>query len=455
MAVPKNLEKDEVVGSMDLLVSRSAGRAELYLMQYPLRSNQAGIGSDRPVLGMRVRPNQRRLQLRVSMYPEAPERGIPDEDGFCSKSFDERKEDKMPNDKCQILESSKETIPRANYAAARYLSPEEGESGQSAIVLCPIHSVTQMTPTFKHIDEKNIEEMKKKKSKTTDGGVASGGEEVQEVEPVQVGVKYRKRETEWAAARRKKSHAHLMMTEEAEPWKELSFNAKSSSEAHESMTSLFVPQTLDGIQIPKISIDLEEYKQRFQIRSHAKTTNVKSEDGLEGSDGMQVYLTSPKEPLSLQEARTLPVSTAIPRMLRTARVLPFSRIKEMMTEDTDPKVVLETLRRCARLIRSCWVFQSTSTKEKRLIALRDIILSCFRQNRIVKTPEVMAELGEAIVSLEFVKSVLLEVATYQATVGWEFKYDDGDDFDTHHHDIAEWQNKEWERRLSVARSQIL
>jgi len=65
-------EEDEVVGEVDVFLSQPKEDNQVHILQYPLRHSMVGIGSDRRVNRVKIRPQHGRIEVNVDVFPDDP-----------------------------------------------------------------------------------------------------------------------------------------------------------------------------------------------------------------------------------------------------------------------------------------------------------------------------------------------------------------------------------------------
>lgn len=451
-------EEDEVVGEVDIFVSQPKGNCELHVLQYPLRNARIGIGKDRRVTGVNVRPKHGRIEVKLAVLPDNPD---PDEisstDG-CGKSFDMTQDlaDEKNIGAEQILRSRpNRTAPDSNFGVASYVPPENSEDGKACVTVVPLRSVTQLRPTFDYLDAFDAVVAKQRAREKAARASARGIEMKQpqqqdegDVAPLQVS--FRRRETERAAERRKNSHATLRQKEEGEAWVPVQFVAEGHIEAKQRREGLF-----NASRMPVATVVKEEslfdaettYTDLF--RSHTRHVQL----------GLVAKANTDNEPLSAKALRRLPTEAAVSQIVTHARLVSFRDLLQLVGQEVPVSDVLNATRLVAVCLRGCWVAKKGCRKglgklkaaAERYEASRVVILNLFRNDRVISEMSAMQALGDRmLVSEDSIESVLNEVADRKRGVGWEFRLADDENFTVQYAELYKTQEEDWDRRVATA-----
>lgn len=490
-----DLDEDELIAEVDVYLSQPPQHRELYLLDYPSRSAKGPpVGRDRAVEGVRVRRAHRRVEIKLSVYPRD------DITGSSDLSF-ETGEDR-PYGNIRFSEDSQRFVscptasPTANFAAGMYIPPQGVHEGNGCVVLVPVHKVARMRPSFAYLDEIDAQQQKQKafakaerdKEKGTldSSAVASdeaGGDEVE------VEMTFTKRESDLTAERRLLSYSHLAKLEAEDPWVDLDFVDHTNPQIPASRNELFSP--VESADPTMMTLDPTKAE---------PVANVKKEDGVHGlgapptaagkhanGDGGDAVMASYIDRLythapganpmrdpsrhvgvfggpfdSLRALKAERPESAVSKMLTSARVARWETLRECVDASTDDVTLLDVTRRCAYLVRGCWVVNAPRQKMRkftgsrtppRLPASRNLILDMFRHQPIVSVAVVLEKTFANVVppSEDFVKEVLSEVGVYEQGLGFVFRTRRDSAFVEEHREVAADEEQKWETRTKEAR----
>jgi RPC5 protein len=491
-----DVDDDDLAAEVDVYLSQPPLHRELYVLDYPSRSaDGAPVGSDRAVEGVRVRRAHRRIEIKLSVFPRD------DFTGSSDLSFETGEDRPHGNERyseeSQLFLSCPAAPPSANFAAGTYVPPQGVHEGNGSVVLVPVHKVAKMRPSFVYLDEVDAEQQRQKalmkaereKEKgTLDSSIGVEDDAGAEDGEVQVEMTFTKRESDRAAERRRHSYAHLAKLESEDPWVDLDFVDHSNPQ---------IPGSRDALFSPVVSLE--------PASSSAGTNGVlarvvKAEDGIADSralalsaatkgdandreTGMASYIdrlythapgANPMRDPSrhvgvlggpLDSIRALKAErpeSALSKILTSARVARFETLRECAQASTDDETLLSIVRRCAFLLRGCWVTALPRQKMRkftgarmspRLPAARNLILEMFRRQPVVSVAIVFESTFAAVVppSEEFIREVLSEVGEYETGLGYVFRAPKDSAFIENHPDVVVEENEKWDARVREAR----
>lgn len=439
---------DELIGEADVILSQPPKNSDLYLLQYPLRTQDVPIGTERSVEGVSIRPRHGRVEMRLSVVPTIQQDGVREN---CAKSFDKFQDhaDEKAIGDVQLLRSQPSVAkPHANYAAARYAKDT------SSFVIVPLRTVTQLRPAFDYLDAREAAIAKQraedKAARAAARGLQTEGPEENEIAPLQVS--FRRRETEKAAERRRNSHASITKREMEEPWLPLQYKSDTAS-VEETREALFSPART-GTQNPLKEEDAAfepdtSYMDLFQ----AHTRSVKL--------GIVTKGSAQSEPLSMRALQRLPTNSAVAQVITHTRIMRFEDLLRVAPSTVPAEEVLNATRIVAVILRGCWVAKnstlSSAAKVKRgserYDAARVLVLNLFRLSKVVTCADAIDALGHPpALSQDRVESILSEVAHRETGVGWVFRLEDDLHFQEEYPDLVAAQEADWDRRVAMAKN---
>lgn len=445
-------DDDEVVGEIDLFLSHPPPNSELHLLQYPLRHAKVGVGQDRNITGVNIRPKHGRIEVKIAVHPTLPM----EVDGMES-SFDMDQALAAEKDIGieQILRSRPSSMtPHSNYGLGCFIPAENSSVGKPAFSVAPVKSVAQLRPAFDYLDRRDLDMMRQKMVEKAARATARGMEvkqqtEEEDVAPLQVS--FRRRETERAAERRKNSHATLRQREEDEAW--VSVNFLAAPDCEDSKREIF--DISKGTVVKRES--LHDRATTYTDLYYSHTRHVRAGLVAKGS------VVAGAEPLSARALKMLPTEGAVAQAVSYARVVGFRELLRLVGEMKPVNEVLNALRIVAVCLRGCWVakkglkrvFGKSKSAEDRYEASRFLVLDLFRRDRVVTERMAIAALGERMLISEVaLQSILKEVAEVRRGHGWEFRLEDDSHFEAQYAKLCKTQEQDWDERVVASRDTL-
>lgn len=459
-AKPAGEEDDEVVGEVDIFLAQPEKSSDLYVLQYPLRNVQIGIGKDRKVTGVNVRPKHGRIEVKLAVLPENPDpEDISNGEG-CGKSFDmtqDLAEEKSIGEEQCLRSKPSLAPPDSNYALASFLPAERSLDGAPSFTIVPVRSVAQLRPTFDYLDAHDAKVAKHKAEEKAARAVARGLDTKQQQQPLddkqvsQLQVSFRRRETERTAERRRNSHASLRMREESEPWIPVRFIPEHDDDAVRRRNALFAntrPVATTALKEEDVFDAETTYTDLF--RSHTRHIQL----------GLVAKANTHAQQISARALKSLPTEAAVSQVISQARIVTFRDLHQLVGTESRSNDVLNATRIVAMCLRGCWVAKKSNQKSLRKLKLaterfdasRVLIFNIFRRKRTISEAEAIEALGDRVlVTEDSVQAILKEVADRKRGVGWEFRLEDDDGFAAEYPDLCATQNGDWEQRVMSAR----
>ena len=448
---------DEVIGEVDVFLSQPDENSAVHVLQYPLRNAQVGIGKERHIAGMRVRPKHGRIEVNMAVFPNHPNPNeVTSADG-CSKSFDNNQELTEEKDigSEQCLRSGTQlSEPPSNFAVGKYCSPAQSSTGQPSFTIVPVRSVAKLRPSFDYLDTFDMRNVRKRlEDKVLQANARGEVEKATDAKGSgvsQLQVSFRKRETEKAAERRKNSYAVFQEREDKEPWISVDFVAEDDPQVRSTYEKLFEqpPMVNRGAKDEAMFEEETQYTDLYQ----AHTRHVRT--------GLVAKGNTSSDPLSIRALQKLPIESSVGQILRHARIITFNDLVRLVSPHTPRLEILKVVKNLGFCIRGCWVARKglreaigrQKVPGERYDASRVIILDLFRRSRIVSMKEAILALGDdLIISHGSVETILKEISDRKRGVGWELRLMDDDSFMNEYPEEFRQQNNDWDQRLEKAK----
>lgn len=462
---------DELVAEIDVNLSQPPVGSELYVLQYPNHTPNAGIGKSRAIEGIRIRPAFRRLEMSVSIYPRPPDASS----ALSEKSFDfsDYHMAERPVSDSQTLYSAQPRHPEVNTLIGAFAPAQTAADGQGAMTFVPIQRTTQMRCSFEYLDKLDAERqhakamMKAAKEKDKGTLDASVNEDQPEDGELQVEMTFMKRESDRAAERRKTSLSHFRSLEEEDKWKDLSFYAEDTLESKDRMESLFdmrptaapLSQIADGAEASSLANGANAQRSYIEwFYQHAPRADPMQNTARQMGDAIAGHG-------SMRALRRMRPEGSIQLLLTHARLASIVEVRDCIAGSTSNEDLLHALQQVGWLLRSGWVCNSprrtssrfASQKQvPRLLASRVLTLSMFLNATEVTIKELLErEFATATPPpREVLESFLSEVAERRPGQGWVFRLDDAVASNGAPPSVQVQQRADWDERIRNARNVI-
>jgi RPC5 protein len=472
-------QDDELVVELDVHLSQPEEGCELFLLQHPHRVPAAGVGSDRMVEDVRIRPKHRRIEMSLSLFPNLSSSDA----AYSERSFDfeESHAAERPIGEKQVLRSSEADQPITNLVVAMYLPPAGPCDGNGSVTLVPVDRTVRMRPSFDYIDELDAERqkekamakaMKEKEKGTLDASIRFDEQkETDENNDVEVEMTFMRRESERAAGRRKASYAFLKKIEEEDAWLQLPYFGETSVQSEEARGRLFaaIPALANGALASKQEVIVKKEEDMLGggvSRSYIDMLYEQFPSANPIREATKRIGETTAGQGSMRTLRTMRVDGAVQIMLTHARLACFEHVAECVAPDTPREKVLSAIRQVGYLLRGCWIRKSPRrTKSRmsahklpaRVIAARVLVLSMFRESRTVHMSEIFEKMFGSVTPphIDLVESFLTEVAERRNGHGWEFRMPDDYSFEVSNPEIVSEEESAWELRVREATTVML
>uniref|UniRef100_A0A7S2ZJ60 DNA-directed RNA polymerase III subunit RPC5 n=1 Tax=Rhodosorus marinus TaxID=101924 RepID=A0A7S2ZJ60_9RHOD len=386
-------EEDEVVAEYDVRLVPSDGA--VYDLQFPLRPRGLELGADRKILGGRARPRQRRLELNLELVSESA-KGSFDHERL--RSFGEYPQQRM-------VGAATASGHVANHVATMF-------NGRS-LTLVPIDAMLQLRPDFSYVEDFQDSEAKKGEdmSNRVDTDPAEHPGEESGVEAIDV--KFRRRETEKAEQRRKKSHAYLVRKREEEAWVDLEVLTIPHKECEDERSRLFDSvKTENERNVP--CVPSSDYIRMLSPMSGVQPRN-------QGTSVMDSFLG----PLSRAEIQALPLQSAVEEIIKRARIVSLNTVFEMLDRRYPVNDVFKSLESHAFTVRGNWIAlnPSASVQSETVRAARDVILYMLRESTFLTTAQAKERTYDFLMD-SLIEEILEEVCVKVKGTGWKLRLAD-------------------------------
>lgn len=435
-AQPMNVdEQDEVLREIDVYLSPEISK-HLYLMQYPLQQHDH-IGSRGPQVA-RMKPRHCKVELE---YPTkaADEEDSGDYNGqffLSSRTF------------------SSQTIPVSTHMAlGKFVTDGDPSGATPGLHLVPITHITQMRPSFDHVNEATMQA-----SATAEEELEAQKQALESANSGRKPLAFQKKESERAALARKSSYAFKKASEESEIWHPLEVYAEGSEESTEiiqKVCSSVVEQNL--LLGPKE----RSTEAKDAVMSSASTANTDpSPTSLSPYLQSLNYLPQRADDIREKESRVFgaesqsmselmpKVVSRMTQLLHKGWPVPFSVLRSQFDGSLTNETLFRALNSCAFLVGGNFILQSRllplSPYIQQLRTFVLFLLQTFGSVHRARLEKVYEENNQ--VSNETILMILLQVGK-KTENGWKLKVDEDPTFRRKYPDAIPVHVKYWAEQM--------
>ncbi|XP_042899644.1 DNA-directed RNA polymerase III subunit RPC5 isoform X2 [Parasteatoda tepidariorum] len=413
-------DTDEVVFESDVFLSKALAD-NLYLFQYPTKSNQATEKADEEseCLAARIKPNQQKIEMEFGLNVHSnsydKSRGEHIALNVDGKANGNNTFFNSPYMDKSVISGSKAIMNPENYALGLL---KKGE-----LHLVPFYSILELQPHCVQMDKMDSQAKK-----------SNPEEEEEEEEAVAVTVRFGGSNADKNKQMRERSYQYYQQKNASEPWINLNYHTLGSSKAK--------------LEFEKI-ICAEMYKDAVQefMGSQDYIRNL-----IPDSLRLSGHTTSEKNKFLFDK----PLSDQMKSILINGQLLTYPMLVKRLKSTpniNDASVELQ-LNQLAVLVRGCWAVKSELLYDEKyispytgfprnvLINARDYMLWLFTKSSFITRQEVLSAVQ--IPSRDF-ESIATSLAV-KTDRCWQFKFPDDQEFLESHPDIAERQAMKWDLR---------
>jgi DNA-directed RNA polymerase-3 subunit RPC5 len=280
--------------------------------------------------------------------------------------------------------------------------------GFEGLHLVPLSRITQLRPTFQHVDEATASA-----TATTDEDTLKAEAELSSLgrKPLS----FQKKESERAAMIRKSTYAYKRMSEESELWQNLNVHDRESMEAKSTMDKITEgtsQKNLMTLTNPNSAVGPlnDEY---IRTLNYLPSRNNKRENGDEGDAAAVV--------------------TKLVDLMQEGWPIPYKVLKRQFSSAVSENMLIEALASCAFLVRGNFVLQSKLLSFNQSIAhARTFLLFLLQTIEVVhrlRLEQVYEDDDE--VTTEIILMLLKQVGR-STPDGWKLRVEDDLSFGINH-----------------------
>lgn len=397
MAIEPMEGDDEIVQEIDVFLSPELSE-QIHLMQFPLQ-NQAFSSPE----NARVRPRHCMMELDFQ---------IPEDIGdYGSYQMSTRT-------------YASHTIPVSTHLALGKMISKPGAEG---LHLVPLSRITQMRPSFGHVDEAT-----NAATATTDDEdfIQRESEAASSLE--RKPLTFQKKESERAVLARKSTYAYKKLSEESEMWIPLNVNDRESDEAKSLMEKVVCPS-------PEVNL-LDETMQNDDSNTSLEQKYAASLNYLPSTQNGQ-----PKEE---DDTDMDGIVTKLVGLLQGGWPIPYSILKNEFSLSVSDASLFEALGSCAFLVRGNFTLNSKLLPVHPSIAhARTFILFLFQTIEVVHRARLESVYkGDNEVNPDVILMLLNQVGK-KTREGWKLKLEDDTTFAAKYQDALVVNLNFWASQL--------
>jgi DNA-directed RNA polymerase-3 subunit RPC5 len=381
--------EDEIVREIDVYLSPALA-SQIHLLQYPLQHSQVAQPTQ-----VRIKPRHGMLELDQPLSSAINREGIHD---LTQRTF----------------QSS--IIPVQTHMCLGRM--QASTDGSTAMHLVPLQHISQMRPSFRHVDEA---------APGGSGADDDGADMMEEDKPVEKKpLIFHRKESERAATARKSSYAYKKASEDSEEWKVMSVHGTNSVEHGQFMRQTVCPT-------PKQTV--WEAAQGDPSSAYVQSLN---------------YLPVEADQVKAEVAPGRELATTVARLttlLMRGWPIPFSILRSHFTPDVSNRDLLTALSVCAVLIRGNFTLHSKYLSlPKVLQKARTFMLVVLQTQGAIHRSRLDAvyESDTRVTSERLL--TILEQLCQRTPAGWNLKIEDDLSFLTIFPEQATLHQQYWERQ---------
>ena len=440
-------DDDEIVREIPVFLSPELSK-QIQLIQYPLQKH----AHPSPPEAARVKPRHCMMEIDFDTPSNIQRNGLYT---MASRTF------------------TSHTIPVSTHMALGKMMVSGGgddkDPKQLGLHLVPLSRMTQMRPSFSHIDEAvasasatTDEELKRLSQLQSDPSGGTGRKSIS----------FQKKESERQALARKSSYGFKKASEDSEGWHSLEVYDERTLQANLIMGKVACPLAYQSRNLFDAKTLEKESGQKIQTTATITSSNNDSDGGREAMNAKYLntlnYLP-PREDFENnnnngndttssgaaaaaadddidddEQKQLTKIVTKLVRLMHQGRPIPFSLLRaQFSTDDITDETLFAALGSCATLVRGNFCLNSKLLSYPPAMAqARTFILCLFQSMRVIHrerlmrvfvTPEITHpdsnnnNDGDDVVTTEVIGFILDQVGK-QSKEGWVLKVDDDSTF---------------------------
>uniref|UniRef100_A0AAF5PRE1 DNA-directed RNA polymerase III subunit RPC5 n=1 Tax=Wuchereria bancrofti TaxID=6293 RepID=A0AAF5PRE1_WUCBA len=413
---------DDIVGEIDVILSRNPNNSELYRIQYPIRKVNP-FGCD--IVKARYKRNVKVLEMRLPVDKS-------------SSSFDKGRAEHL----ALISGTSAGASATNNFR----IMDEEVYIGRSfgndapvhyavgffknqCLYICPLTGSFDMKRSISYLNGQG----KNRIARTSEDDMSDSGEEGSSKNPSPIRVRFKRPETERQKRRREQSSAHRSRLIEQDPWTPLNINCMADTESIKYSKSLLsIPVTMpDSCRVP-------DPMQLVQEAIIGEKMNA-----LDLNDCNQL--------ISLRRIRHLPEVQQVRALMIKVRCISTNEVQEYISKCIPRHLLISRVRDCAHLVCNVWILKSELLYPDETSVLkhaRDLVLCLFSSDLPVRRLDLQMAFGLRTSDLDGILKTLNRVVVDEHERSWKLKHDDVEEFGKTKDDLKVFieEKRYWHRR---------
>lgn len=419
---------DPVVKEIPVYFSKTLAE-KLFVLKYPLRSAQDGY-DNAVVLKSSIKPQNQEIQIEVALnthsvnYDQFKGEQIAINANVPSRHDKEEEERYFESDLMDkvVLQSSRSVPSNRNiFAVGVY---QDGD-----LHLTPLKGILEMRPAFQYFDKQD----KRSKDDNKDAEIE------EEEEPAkQVNVSF---------ARQKPDHIKKLQ--------EQSFKCQTNKSFEESwIHTKYIPATNSKAELSRMEMLCPPVDDAMNSLNMSKKDFLKNLLPPAVEEPLPV-VHQPNYVTSLNYIRTLPLLEQIRYLMKDAKVMNFSELKNTLSTEHETSMILKYLQQVAVLVQGNWIINSEliypkDTKSHQngipaelMCRARDFVLSKFTESQYIDRRAVSSAVK---LPSEEIAEILKNLGQHQYKKGWHLVRSPDLDFSKRFPEIAQRQEIFWEAK---------
>jgi len=448
---PIDEDGDEIVREIDVYLSPALER-QMYLVQFPLRHQGQPMSIPEEA---RIKTKHGILELEHSIPPSllGGGRSMPDAIRIAQQKHVSHT---IPVSTHMVLGKLESTVT---------VGDDVNVETKTALHLVPLSHITQMRPSFSHIDEAMMQtddQMQK------DADAAAEAEETTKNKKEKKSIMFQKKESERAALARQNSYAYKKSLEDAEEWLPLTVHDSDTPKAQEVRDAILCPSPhtilVDNTNTAPSTTTSSTTttgpvgtgEQEGSVVTNGKSQNHKSPQEMyiqslnylpEAGDGVGA---SAGDDMQIEEGNLQHVTGKITKLLHLGWPVPYSVVRSHFSPTTvTDQDLIKALSCSAVMVRGNFVLQSHLTpyvNEPIIAQARTYILFLFQTLGYVQRFRLdRVYEGVSRMSSEILLMLLQEIGV-KCENGWKFKLEDDVTFYQAFQEQAQMHTNYWERQ---------
>lgn len=405
--------EEEVVREIDVFLSPELAK-QIYLLQFPLQRQKHRDKSG---------PHAARIKSRHCMV----------ELDYPTRSADGNEQEYNGQFHMPTRTYASQTIPVSTHMAlGKFVANPNGGSDAAGLHLVPLSRITQMRPSFHHVNEATLQTSatSEDEHETPDVTLDSSSSR----KPLT----FQKKESERAALARKSSYGYKKTSEESESWLSLDVHRTGSLEYQQAMLKIPCPNPDQSLLLTSNEKNKHTAEDIVDVtESSSKSSGTAGSSYIQSlnylprrANAVGIDKTEQDVDSSNNEANSVAVVVGkLVELLQQGWPIPFSLLRNQFDASISNETLFAALNNCAFLVRGNFLLQSRFLPFAPAIShARTFILFLLQTLEVVHRSRLEhVYKGDDVVTPEVIIMLLQQVAK-KTGQGWKLKVDDDESF---------------------------